>query len=86
MTGDRTEPSNTPACISRGVNITLSTETLIFVFGRSELIIFVMLAENCNFDNLGKKPGCHRISKVSSYPTIPEQQICCYWDLMSRDP
>jgi hypothetical protein len=36
--GDRTEPCGTPACISLGVDISPSTETLNFLCERNELM------------------------------------------------
>jgi hypothetical protein len=42
--GDRTEPYGTPACISLGVDILPSTETLNFLYERKELISWINLA------------------------------------------
>lgn len=43
--GDRMEPSGTPACMSLGVDISLSTETLNFLFVRNELISLIIPVE-----------------------------------------
>jgi hypothetical protein len=50
--GDRKEPCGTLACISLGVDISPSTETLNFCCERNDLIILIKLVENCNLDNL----------------------------------
>jgi hypothetical protein len=68
----RTEPCGTPACISLGVDISPSTETLNFPSERMELISLIKLVEKCNFDNLYSKPGYHVVSKVFRYPRIPK--------------
>jgi hypothetical protein len=44
--GDRTEPYGTPACISLGVDILPSTETLNFLCERKELLSLNGLLEN----------------------------------------
>jgi hypothetical protein len=56
---DRTEPCGTPACISLGVDISPSTETLNFRSERKELISCINLVENSNYDNLYSRPECH---------------------------
>jgi len=50
--GDRTEPCESPACIFRGADISPSTGNLKFLAERDELIKLILLAENCNWDNL----------------------------------
>jgi hypothetical protein len=64
--GDRTEPCGTPACISLGVDISPSTETLNFHSERKEPIRWITLVENSNFDNLYSRPECHVVSKAFS--------------------
>jgi len=63
---DRTEPCGTPACISRGANISSSTETLNFLSNRNDLIRMSMLTENCNWYSMYKKPGYHKASEAFS--------------------
>jgi hypothetical protein len=60
--GDRT----TPACISLGVDILPSTETLNFCCERKEPISLIRLVENFNFDYLYSRPECHVVSKAFS--------------------
>jgi hypothetical protein len=62
--GARTEPCGTPACISRGVDNSPSTETVNILLVRNELISFIKFAEKYNFDSLYSKPGCHVVSKA----------------------
>jgi hypothetical protein len=64
--GDRTEPCGTPACITLGVDISPSTETLNFICERKEPISLIKLVENSNLDNLYSKPECHVVSKAFS--------------------
>jgi hypothetical protein len=59
---DSTVTCGTPACISRGVDISRSAENHLLL-ERNGLISFIMLAENCNWDNL-YKPRCHVVSKA----------------------
>jgi hypothetical protein len=61
--GDITETCGTPACISLGVDILPSTETLHFLLERKETISPIKLVENCNPDNLYRKPRCSVVSK-----------------------
>jgi hypothetical protein len=55
---DKTEPCGTPACISLGVDISPSTETLNLRCERNDPISLVKLFENSNFDSLYSKPWC----------------------------
>jgi hypothetical protein len=64
--GDRTEPCGTPACISLGVDISPSTKTLNFLSERKELISWIKLVENSNFDIFYSNPECHEVSNVFS--------------------
>jgi hypothetical protein len=64
--GERTEPCGTPACITLGVDISPSTETLNFLCDRKELISIIKLIENSNLDSLYSKPVCHVVSKAFS--------------------
>jgi hypothetical protein len=54
----RKEPCGTFACISQGVGISPSTETLNFLFEIKDPVSLIMLTGNCNFDDLYKNPGC----------------------------
>jgi hypothetical protein len=51
-------------CISLGVDILPSTETLNFLFERHKLISLIKLVKNFNFDNVYYKPGCQEVSKA----------------------
>jgi hypothetical protein len=62
--GEGTEPCGTPTCITLGVDISPSTETLNFIFDRKELISLIKLIENSNLDSLHSKPVCYVVSKV----------------------
>jgi len=62
----RTEPCDTPACVSRGVTILLSILTLNFLFERNELISLVMLPENCNLQGQGAKK-CQNFSDMQEH-------------------
>jgi hypothetical protein len=64
--GARMEPCGTSACTFRDVDSSPSAVTLNFIMDRNELISFMKLAENCNFDNFYSKPGCHVVSKAFS--------------------
>jgi hypothetical protein len=59
--GDRTEPYGIPACISLGVDISPSAETLNFRCERKEPISLIKLVENYNFDNLYSRPVCRGV-------------------------
>jgi hypothetical protein len=61
--GDRTEPCGAAACISLGVDISPSAETLNFLRERKELISLIRLIENFNLDNLHSKPKFHVVPK-----------------------
>jgi hypothetical protein len=62
--GDRKEPCSTPACISLGLDISPSTETLNFLWERKELISLIRLIENVNLDNLYSKPKCQVVANA----------------------
>jgi hypothetical protein len=64
--GDKTEPCGTPACITLGVDISPSTETLKFFCVRKEPISLIKLFENSNLDNFYSKPECHVLSQAFS--------------------
>jgi hypothetical protein len=53
---NRTEHCGTLACMSPGVDIPPSTETLNFLWQRKELIGLIRFIENFNLDNLCSKP------------------------------
>jgi len=63
--GTRTEPCGTPACISLGVDNAPSSETVIFLLVKNELISFIKFVEKCNLDNF-YEPGCHIVSEAFS--------------------
>jgi hypothetical protein len=65
--GDRTEPCGTPVCITFGVDISPSTETLNILCDRKELTSLIKLIENSNLDSLYSKPVCHVVSKVQEH-------------------
>jgi hypothetical protein len=54
---DKTEPCGTPACITLGVDISPSTETLNFLCEKRANKL-IKLVENSNLDNLYSKPEC----------------------------
>jgi hypothetical protein len=60
--GDRTETCGSRACISLGVDISPSTETLNFLFERKELMSLIFSAENFNVNNVYSRPGCQDLS------------------------
>jgi hypothetical protein len=60
------ESCGTLACISLGVDISPSTETLNFLCERKELISFTRLIGNFGLGNLYSKPRCHVVSKAFS--------------------
>jgi hypothetical protein len=64
--GDRNEPCGTSACITLGVDISPSTETLNFLRQRKEPISLIKLVENSNLDYFYSKRDCHVISKTFS--------------------
>jgi hypothetical protein len=64
--GERTETCGTPACITLGVGISPSTETLNFLWERKEPMSLIRLVENFNLDSLYSKLGCHVVSKAFS--------------------
>jgi hypothetical protein len=61
-----TKSCDTLACISLGVYISPSTETLNFLWERKELISLTRLIGNFNLDNVYSKPRCHVVSKEFS--------------------
>jgi hypothetical protein len=69
----------TPACVSQGVGISLSTETLNFLLEGNELLISIMLVEYCKLDNLYNKAGCHVVSKdFSTSKNITAIDVTCF--------
>lgn len=66
--GERMDPCGTLACISLCVDISPSTKPPTFLLKRKEIISFIKLVENCNFDNLYNKPDCQVVSKAFSVP------------------
>jgi hypothetical protein len=64
--GDRTELCSISACLSLGVDIFPSTETLNFVCERNELKSISRQVENSSLDNLRSKSGCNIVSKAFS--------------------
>jgi hypothetical protein len=64
--GGKTEPCGTPTCITLGVDISPSTETLNFLCERKEPMSLIKLVENSNLDNLYRKLECQVVSKAFS--------------------
>jgi hypothetical protein len=68
--GDKIEHFGTPACISLGVDISPSTETLNLHCERKEPMSLIKLVENSSLDNLQllvySEPECHVVSKAFS--------------------
>jgi len=60
------EPCDTPACLFRGLDSSLSTISLNILLERNTLINLIKLEEKCNLDSLHSKPGCHVVSKAFS--------------------
>jgi hypothetical protein len=67
--GDRTESWGTSACISLGVEILPSSETLNFLCERKELISLIRLAEKSNLYSLHSKTGCLVVSSWRQTPS-----------------
>jgi hypothetical protein len=63
---EKIDPCGTPACITFGVDISPSTETLNLLCERREPISLIKLVENSNLDNLYSKPECHVVSEAFS--------------------
>jgi hypothetical protein len=61
---DRTEPCSSSACISLGLDISHSTDTLKFLWHRIKLIRLIKLIENFKLDNVYGNPMCHVVSKA----------------------
>jgi hypothetical protein len=66
QTLQNTKHFRTTACVSRGVDIIFSTETLTLLLERNEITSLIMLAENSNLNNVYNKPDCHRVWKAFS--------------------
>jgi hypothetical protein len=63
------------ACISFGIDISPSSETLNCLCETKELISLIILAENSNLNSLYSKHWCHRIFR---YPGILQSQTYCW--------
>jgi hypothetical protein len=70
--GCRAEPYGTVACILLVIDISPSTQIPNFMSERNELMNLIMLAQNCNWENLYNKPASHVGSRVFPYPEIPQ--------------